>query len=107
MKKKTKITKISVSAVDHTDTRIGQVAVSLAGHDKGSLLVIVSGIDEDHVLGADGRRRTLGSPKKKKMRHLRILTKLSEQDTEKLLNREVNDSFLRKKLSGFDLAGFT
>ncbi len=107
MKKKAKIKKISVPEADRTDGRIGFVAVSLAGHDKGSLLVIVAGVDENTVLVANGKGRTLISPKKKKMQHLRILTKLSEQDTEMLLKREVNDSFLRKKLSGFDLAGFT
>lgn len=92
---------------DYSDTRVGSIAVSLAGHDNGTVVVIVAGLDEKHVLVADGKRRVLATPKKKQMRHLRILTKLSEQDTESLSKREVNDSFLRKKLSGFDLAGFT
>ena len=90
-----------------SDERVGGIAVSLAGHDKGTILVIVAGLDEKHVLVADGKRRVLEAPKKKQMRHLRIFTKLSEQDTESLSERKINDSFLRKKLSGFDLAGFT
>jgi ribosomal protein L14E/L6E/L27E len=92
---------------DPHDARVGGVAVSLAGHDQGTILVIVAGLDEKYVLVADGRRRVLAAPKKKQMRHLRILTKLSEQDTESLSKGEANDCFLRRKLSGFDLACFT
>lgn len=107
MKKKRQKDQISSAAPDYRDARVGDVAVSTAGHDAGLLLVVVAGIDGKYVLVADGKHRKLIAPKKKQMQHLSILTKLSKEDKEKLMAREVNDSFLRKKLSSLDLAGFT
>lgn len=88
---------------DRTDFRVGEIAVSTAGHDAGLIFVIIAGIDDRHVLVADGKARKLAAPKKKKMRHLSIFTRLSEEDTEKLRNGSVNDSFLRKTISSLDL----
>ena len=58
---------------DQTDERVGSVCVSMAGHDRGLLLVVVAGVDPEHVLTADGKTRKLIAPKKKKMRHLRLI----------------------------------
>ena len=107
MKKKRQTDHISLDSPDYQDERVGDIAVSMAGHDAGLLLVVVAGMDDKHVLVADGKNRKLIAPKKKKMQHLSILTKLDAEDTEKLKLREVNDSFLRKKLSALDLEGFT
>ncbi len=107
MKKKRQKDQISLVSPDYRDERVGDIAVSMAGHDAGLLLVVVAGIDDKYVLVADGKHRKLIAPKKKKMQHLSILTKLGNEDREKLMAREVNDSFLRKKLSSLDLAGFT
>ena len=84
---------------ERTDTRVGSVCVSLAGHDTGDCLVIIAGIDRDHVYVADGKARKLIAPKKKKMRHLNMITKLSGPETEVLRSGVYNDSFLRKVLS--------
>ena len=54
------------------EDRIGCFAVSLAGHDRGRLYVIV-GYQEGAYLLADGRLRTLERPKRKKGRHLRMI----------------------------------
>ena len=83
---------------DRTDSRVGSVCVSTAGHDEGSLLVVVAGLDRDHVYVADGKARKLIAPKKKKMRHLSMITKLSESATNVLQQGICNDSFLRKIL---------
>lgn len=107
MKKKRQKDQMSSVAPDYRDARVGDIAVSMAGHDAGSLLVVVAGIDDQYVLVADGKRRKLIAPKKKKMQHLSILTKLCDEDTEMLKLREANDSFLRKKLSALDLESFT
>ena len=107
MKKKRLKDQMSSVAPDYRDAREGDIAVSMAGHDAGSLLVVVAGIDDQYVLVADGKRRKLIAPKKKKMQHLSILTKLCDEDTEMLKMREANDSFLRKKLSALDLESFT
>ena len=107
-KRQNKNEKDTVCAVfDRTDTRVGSVCVSEAGHDTGNYLVILAGIDRNHVLTADGKTRKLNAPKKKKMRHLSMITKLSEEDTEAIRTGRANDSFLRKALSSLDLEGFT
>jgi len=85
---------------DRTDARVGSVCVSIAGHDEGALLTVIAGIDRDHVYVADGKARKLIAPKKKKMRHLSMMTRLSESDTEILRRGGYNDSFLRKALRG-------
>ena len=52
---------------------IGRPVVSTAGRDKGTILVIIGVCDERTVLLSDGRRRKVERPKRKKMKHLRLL----------------------------------
>ncbi len=101
MKKQKSKTEKDVPAVvpDRTDARVGSVCVSMAGHDKGEYLVIIAGIDRDNVLVADGKARKLIAPKKKKMRHLSIITRLPEQTADVLKKGVYNDSFLRKTVA--------
>ncbi len=49
---------------------LGRVARSRAGRDKGRYALIVSIVDEEYVLIADGDLRKFHSPKKKKLKHL-------------------------------------
>ena len=101
MKKQKSKNEKDVPAVvlDRTDERVGTVCISMAGHDKGDHLVIIAGIDRDCVCVADGKARKLIAPKKKKMRHLSIITRLPEQITEVLKKGDYNDSFLWKTIS--------
>jgi len=92
---------------DRDDPRVGAVAVSTAGHDAGFIFVIIAGIDDRHVLVADGKVRKLAAPKKKKMQHLSIFTRLSERETEKIRSGSINDSFLCKTISSLDLEQLT
>jgi Ribosomal protein L14E/L6E/L27E len=50
----------------------GMLAKSLAGHDKGSLYMIID-IDEKYVYLADGRYKTLDKLKKKNKQHVQII----------------------------------
>lgn len=84
---------------DRSDARVGSVCVSMAGHDEGACFIVIAGIDRDHVYVADGKARKLIAPKKKKMRHLSMITKLSGQTEEILRSGAYNDSFLRKEIS--------
>jgi len=52
---------------------VGRLCISKSGHDKGKYYVIVSVIDDKHVGVADGKIRTIASPKKKNLRHLFIM----------------------------------
>lgn len=54
---------------------IGRMALSLAGKDRGRILVITALCPgrEDCVLTADGYRRRAEKPKRKSLKHLRLL----------------------------------
>lgn len=64
------------------------VALSLAGRDKGRLFAIIGRESENYVLIADGRLRTVQKPKKKKLRHLRVMG-LTKIDGTGMTNRAV------------------
>lgn len=65
-----------------TDLR-GKLCVSLCGHDKGKIYVIIASDDEE-VLLADGESRTLDRPKKKNRRHIQPIIHLPEDVREAL-----------------------
>lgn len=54
------------------------LAVSRAGHDKDSLYVVLDS-DEVYVRLADGRRRCLENPKKKKWKHVQVIRHLPQE----------------------------
>ena len=62
--------------------RAGMLARSKAGHDAGRMYVIMD-TDGAYVYLADGRIRTAGKPKKKKIRHVELICReydISEAD---------------------------
>ncbi len=74
------------------DCEVGSVVLSKAGRDKGSMLVVTEVLDAEYVLVADGRRRKIEHPKKKKVKHLKV-TKKEKIDIQ-------SNSQLRKLLGG-------
>lgn len=50
---------------------IGKIAVSMAGHDKGSAYVIVKE-DNEYVYLCDGNLKLLERPKKKNRKHIAV-----------------------------------
>lgn len=54
---------------------VGFLAYSLAGHDKGSIYLIIDET-EDSVYVADGRLRPLERPKKKNKKHIQVIKKM-------------------------------
>lgn len=59
----------------------GMLAVSLAGHDKGTVYVIVDETDE-YVWVADGKTRTADRPKKKNRKHIQVIKKVQADKPE-------------------------
>ncbi len=53
---------------------VGILAMSKAGHDKGTLYVIIRE-EGEYVYLADGRIRTADRPKKKNKKHVQIIKK--------------------------------
>ncbi len=72
----------------------GMLAKSLAGHDKDKVYVIV-GLDEQFTYLADGERKTLQSPKKKKKKHVQLIC-------EKYELSGVDDVAIKRILKLFD-----
>ena len=53
--------------------KIGDIIRALAGRDEDRMFIVVGVMDKDYVLIANGRSRRVDSPKKKKIRHIKLL----------------------------------
>ena len=51
---------------------IGDIVISLAGHDAGKPFIVVAQAGKDFVLIADGKSRGMEKPKLKRTKHLRV-----------------------------------
>ena len=74
------------------ELKIGQVVKSIAGHDKGDLMVI-AGFEKTKVLVCDGKHRKLDKPKCKNLKHLQATEMFLEPDsmaTNKMLRKTLN-----------------
>ena len=52
---------------------IGQPTLSVRGRDKNRVFIIVKILDDNFVEIADGRTRKISKPKRKKLKHLKLL----------------------------------
>lgn len=78
---------------------IGCVVEAKAGRDEGGLFVIVEVVSKDYVKIADGRRRKLGNPKLKKLKHLALTDLKLEKIAVKLLEgKQVFDAEIKGAL---------
>ncbi len=77
---------------------VGRLVYSKAGRDKNRYFVIVEIIDADYVLIADGSLRKLEKLKKKKLKHIQLLSKIVEPVKEKL---EKGEKLTNKQLRRF------
>jgi len=76
----------------------GTLVLSLAGHDKGQIFAVLAA-DAAFVYVADGRRRSVSHPKKKKRRHLMpVPGDLGPVRESMQLGRHVADGTLRRAL---------
>ena len=84
-----------------TGTMIGRIVQSVAGRDADRLYVIVAELDGEHVAIADGRLRKCVNPKKKKLKHLKLISFAGMECVEKIADGVCNDSYIRRVLSAF------
>ena len=83
------------------------LARSLAGHDKGSVYVVL-GTDDEDVLLVDGKRRSVEEPKRKRLKHvqrivhfpagLALMVQSAERWTDELV-RQVLRSYVKSERS--------
>ena len=94
------------------DIQISDVVISLRGRDQGEIFYVV-GREEEFLLLANGKNRTLEEPKRKKQKHVekvlrsetRVAAKLLSGD--KVLNSELRRdlAFLSRGMQANDLGG--
>ena len=76
----------------------GDVVMSLCGHDKDSLYVVIEVMD-DKVLLCDGKCKTLAKPKSKNKKHLKETGKRVDLSS----YNPLYDAHIRKELTGVRL----
>ena len=64
-----------------------KLATAKAGHDKGQLYVVLEETG-DYVVLADGKIRTMEHPKRKKKKHIQVVTHLPKEVLELLSSQE-------------------
>ncbi len=84
---------------------------SIAGRDKDKYFMVLSVIDEQHVSLCDGKMRPVDKPKKKKIKHLKMLDYSLDRIKEKLAEgKKINNADVRKALKSalddLQLGGF-
>lgn len=77
--------------------KIGDFAVSRAGHDFGKCYVIIKE-DGEYVYLVDGKIRTLNTPKKKKVKHIKILEESQENITDKIHNHTIKNEEIKRAI---------
>ena len=97
---------------EQPDYMISDVVLSTTGRDKGKIFYVI-GMDEEMLLLANGKDRTLDKPKRKKQKHVqkvlrsetRVAVKLRNGD--KVLNSELRKelAFLSREMQSNNLGG--
>lgn len=83
------------------ETSISDIVISTAGRDQGKLFYVI-GTEGVYVLIADGKERKLEHPKRKKLKHVRKVARITSRVADKLANGDkVLNSELRRDLAAF------
>lgn len=78
---------------------LGEYVVSKAGRDKDRVFIITGILDDLYVTVADGDLRRVENPKKKKLKHLNPINKISEEIADKLNNnKKVTNLSVRREI---------
>lgn len=80
------------------DITVGSAVYSRAGRDKGGLFIVLK-LDGDFVYLADGDKRRVAAPKKKRIKHLNRTNFVSEMVAEQCKNGTIEDYMIRKALA--------
>ena len=82
---------------------IGNLAVSLAGHDKGQIYLIIRE-DGEYVYLCDGRLKTTEQPKRKNRKHIQVIKRGVDQElTTRLAKGEsVRDEEIKRMIKLYE-----
>lgn len=81
-----------------TSESTNRLAVSRAGHDRGTLYLVLSEGPEGLLL-ADGKRRKLNRPKQKNQKHVEFLPDIDSSTVSGLLREPMTDAAVRRALA--------
>ena len=79
--------------------RVGAVVLSTAGRDEGRRFVVLERLDEQYVLISDGETHKVEHPKKKKLKHLKLVRESIPEALPRLSQGGVEDHEIRKWLA--------
>ena len=83
------------------DISKSDIVISLAGRDKDKLFYVMD-TEDNFVILADGKGRKLENPKRKKLKHVRRVSRTETRVAAKILNGDkVLNSELRRDLATF------
>ena len=83
------------------DISKSDIVISTAGRDKDELFYVIE-TEENFVFIADGKGRKIENPKRKKLKHVRRVTRTDSRVAEKLRNGDkVLNSELRRDLAAY------
>ena len=83
------------------DISKADIVISLAGRDQGKLFYVIE-TDGTYVTIADGKGRKLENPKRKKLKHVRIVSRTDSRVAQKIASGDkVLNSELRRDLAAF------
>lgn len=96
------MTKVIIEVKNLQDNDLlGKVVISKAGRDTGNYYIVIEQIDDNYVLLADGRLKTIEKPKKKKLKHLKMTDVLAADIREYIMsNKRILDVMIKKFLEG-------
>lgn len=84
------------------ESAMGRLVVSTAGRDGGRVFVIVGTAGDEYLLLSDGKLRPIEKPKKKKLRHVRILPETCIELNHKLNSGcSVQNAELRRTIADY------
>ncbi len=75
------------------------IVVSVNGRDSGKMFFVLN-VENEYVLLADGKRRRVDKPKRKKIKHVQLVSAHGGRTAEKIRNGEkITNSDLRRALA--------
>ena len=85
-----------------SDIVTSDVVAALCGRDKGALMMVVDIDSEGYALLADGKLRKIEKPKRKKLKHIRLVTHSDCRVAQKIRAGErLSNSEIRRALADY------
>ena len=82
---------------------VGQFVLSTAGRDKGRVHVVSAAAECEYLFIADGKTRKIDKPKKKKLKHIKLLEYKDEGLAEDIMSGKATDLQVANALAQFQL----